>query len=251
MVSPWTASGVSATTFAVSTAIWLVVMQWASAGVGGYLAGRLRATWIGIHDDETYFRDTAHGFCVWALSTLIVAGLMSGAVTAVIGGGASAVTSIASGAAQGASQGAAQSAGGPSGGSALPLDYYVDTLFRPSDASAARSPNGGDNIRDTKTEASRILTQSLATGTMPDPDKAQLARLVANATGMSEADARTRLDQVLGQIDQAKTQAKEAADKARKASAMLSLMTFLSLLIGAFIGCVSAAFGGKLRDDYR
>src|SRR3954452_10719723 len=48
MVSPWSGSGLSATSFAVSTAIWLVVVQWLSSGVGGYLAGRLRTKWVGI-----------------------------------------------------------------------------------------------------------------------------------------------------------------------------------------------------------
>ncbi|TIN14647.1 MAG: hypothetical protein E5Y31_31880, partial [Mesorhizobium sp.] len=62
MVSPWSSSNVSVTTFAASTAAWLVVVQWLSSGVGGYLAGRLRTKWVGIHTDEVFFRDTAHGF---------------------------------------------------------------------------------------------------------------------------------------------------------------------------------------------
>src|SRR3982751_5858950 len=49
MVSPWAGSSALVTTFAVSTAIWLIVVQWLSAGVGGYLAGRLRTKWVGVH----------------------------------------------------------------------------------------------------------------------------------------------------------------------------------------------------------
>ena len=97
MASPW--SGPSATTFAVSTAIWLIVVQWLASGVGGYIAGRLRTKWNGIHTDEVAFRDTAHGFLAWALATLLVAGLLGSAVSSIVGGGASAVSSIASGAA--------------------------------------------------------------------------------------------------------------------------------------------------------
>src|SRR5690349_17076553 len=62
MVSPWSGTGPSVTTFAVSTAVWLVIVQWLSSGVGGYLAGRLRTKWVNVHTDEVYFRDTAHGF---------------------------------------------------------------------------------------------------------------------------------------------------------------------------------------------
>ena len=50
-------------------------------------------------------------------------------------------------------------------------------------------------------------------------------------------------------VEAAKTQAKEAADAARKASATLALVGALSLVIGAFIAAASAALGGRLRDD--
>ena len=48
MVSPWSNEGASVTTFAVSTAIWLIVVQWLSSAAGGYLTGRLRTKWVGI-----------------------------------------------------------------------------------------------------------------------------------------------------------------------------------------------------------
>src|ERR1700733_8324242 len=48
-ISPWPGRGVSGTTFAVTAAIWLILTQWVSAGLGGYLAGRLRTRWIGKH----------------------------------------------------------------------------------------------------------------------------------------------------------------------------------------------------------
>ena len=64
-------------TFAIGAAIWLIVMQWLSAAFGGYLAGRLRAKWIGPRTDEVLFRDTAHGLLAWALATLIVAALFT------------------------------------------------------------------------------------------------------------------------------------------------------------------------------
>lgn len=59
MISPWTNQGASVTTFAVSAAIWMIVVQWLSSALGGYMTGRLRVKWVGIHTDETFFRDTA------------------------------------------------------------------------------------------------------------------------------------------------------------------------------------------------
>ena len=87
MVSPWSNESASVTTFAVSTAIWLVIVQWLSSGLGGYLTGRLRTKWVGIHTDETFFRDTAHGFMAWALATLLVVFVLGSALSSAIGTG--------------------------------------------------------------------------------------------------------------------------------------------------------------------
>ena len=48
-----------------------MTVQVLSAALGGYVAGRLRTTWVGVHGDETHFRDTAHGLIAWAVATLI------------------------------------------------------------------------------------------------------------------------------------------------------------------------------------
>ena len=49
-----------------------IVVQVLAGAIGGYVAGRLRVLWHGVHDDEAHFRDTAHGLVAWALATLIV-----------------------------------------------------------------------------------------------------------------------------------------------------------------------------------
>jgi hypothetical protein len=69
-VSPWPSSGASVTTFTVMTAIWLIIVQWVSSGLGGYLTGRLRTKWVGVHTHEVFFRDTAHGFLAWAVAAV-------------------------------------------------------------------------------------------------------------------------------------------------------------------------------------
>ena len=76
-VEPWSFANRMPETFAIGAAIWLVIMQWLSAAFGGYLAGRLRAKWIGLRTDEVLFRDTAHGLLAWALATVVVAALFA------------------------------------------------------------------------------------------------------------------------------------------------------------------------------
>src|SRR5258708_29214328 len=71
-VSPIEARNPSVLTFALGAAIWLIVVQWIAALIGGFITGRLRVRWAGLHTHEVFFRDTAHGFLTWALSTLLV-----------------------------------------------------------------------------------------------------------------------------------------------------------------------------------
>lgn len=242
MASPWSGSGASVTTFAVSTAIWLIIVQWLSSGVGGYLAGRLRTKWVGIHTDEVYFRDTAHGFLAWALATLLVVGVLGSALSAAVGTGVQAVSTVASGAALGASAGASANAGGADNATS----YLVDSLFRPADATklATASPDG-----DAVAQASRILIASAAAGEISADDKTYLSQLVAARTGLSEADAKTRVDALVAKVEDAKVKAKQAADTARKGSATFALLGALSLVIGAFIASAAAALGGRQRDE--
>jgi hypothetical protein len=61
-VSPWTPSSTPPATFGIAAGIWLIITQWLSAGLGGYLTGRLREKWMGVRTDEVLFRDTAHRF---------------------------------------------------------------------------------------------------------------------------------------------------------------------------------------------
>ncbi|AZO48822.1 MAG: hypothetical protein EOS54_01850 [Mesorhizobium sp.] len=245
MVSPWSAAGASATTFAVSTAVWLVVVQWLSSGVGGYLTGRLRTKWVGIHTDETYFRDTAHGFLAWALATLLVAGVLGSALSAALGSGVQAVSTVAAGAATGASAGAASK-----DSSAFDsTSYYVDALFRPADLTKLVDANPQNEAAATA-QASRILLASAANGgELAADDSAYLTQLVAARTGLPQADAKARVDAMMAKVKDAKIKAQQAADTARKAGASFALLGALSMVVGAFIASVAAALGGRQRDD--
>jgi hypothetical protein len=71
-VSPWPGVGAKPTSFTIGAGLWLVVTQWLSAALGGYLTGRLRVRWHGLHTDEVMFRDTAHGLLTWATATVLM-----------------------------------------------------------------------------------------------------------------------------------------------------------------------------------
>jgi len=209
--SPWSGRAPSATTFTVMAGIWLIVMQWASSFVGGYITGRLRTRWTALHTHEVFFRDTAHGFLTWAVSTVIVA-------------------LLAIGAAYVATDATAPAAAGP-------LAYNVDTLFR------SAHPDERVSAPVVRAEAARILAVGTAKGGVPPEDRLYLANLVVDRTGIPAADAQQR-------VDIAVVQAQIAADNARKAASATSIFTALAMLIGAFIACVAAALGGQQRDEH-
>ncbi len=230
-VSPWRDAGATATTVAWMTAAWLIVVQWLASGLGGYVAGRLRTKWANIHTHEVFFRDTAHGFITWAVGTILVAGLLTSAVTSAIGGGVHAAATVASGAAQGA---ATQASGPSQAGSAL-ATYDMDLLFRSSQTS------NGITTTDARAEAARILANGLTSGDVPTTDRAFLADLVAARTGISTEDAQMRVDTAIARAKAADVKARQAADAARKAASEASIFTALSMLVGAFIACIAAA----------
>jgi hypothetical protein len=231
--SPWPGSGASAGAITALAAIWFIVVQWIASGVGGYLTGRLRTKWVGTHDHEVFFRDTAHGFVTWALATVVLAILIAAAASAAIGTGVRAGAEVGSGAAQGAASTASH---------ATVSSYDVDMLFR----SAQADP--GQSAADSRAEATRILAKGLTTGDVSAADRAYVAQMIAARTGIAQADAEKRVDDAVAQLNAAETKARQAADAARKAAATASILTALSMLIGAFIASTAAALGGKERD---
>lgn len=231
-VSPWPHSGASATTFTVMTAIWLIVVQWLSSLLGGYMTGRLRTKWVGTHTHEVFFRDTANGFVAWALATLLGAAFLASALGAVAGKGIESASSVASSAAPGVTASLSESL----------TSYDVDRLLRSagSDRDASRT--------DERAEITRILAKGLTTGEVSPEDREYLGKLVAARTGIPAQEAQKRVDDVIAAEKAAALKARQAADEARKAGATTSIFLALSMLIGAFIAAAAAALGGRLRD---
>ncbi len=248
-VSPWSDVGASAKVISAAAIVWFIFMQILASSFGGYLAGRLRTKWTGIHSDEVYFRDTAHGFLAWAVALVITAGFLATAAATMVGGTASNV------AADGSAAPGIQV-------SRRPLDpnqYFVDTLFRsdrkgadltvdslPVGTSAAPGAVGNPAVGNptdgrVRGEVALIFANAIRQGAMPPSDQAYMAQLISEQTGVTPTDAAKRVSDGFGA-------AQQAADTARKALAHASIWIFLALLIGAFCASLAATFGGRQRD---
>jgi hypothetical protein len=283
-ISPWSGEGISAKAIGYSTAGWLLFTQIAASAIGGFLAGRLRVKWAGLHTREVYFRDTAHGLLAWAVASLATAALLGSAVGSVISGGAK--TLGAAGGVLGTGAAATAAAMGPEGAQQAgnladrASGYFIDSMFRTgtnttgnssaapaapmtpaagSDAAAPVAPlaaptpaDGRELTSAQRMEVVRVFGYSLANQQLADNDKRYLGQLVARHTGLSQADAEKRVADTFAayqrNLEQAATKAKEAADAARKAAAYASLWMFLALLCGAFVASLLATYGGRLRD---
>lgn len=240
-ISPWSNSGVAAGTFKIGAGIYLVLIAVMSSAVGGYLAARLRKKWHGVSTHEAFFRDTAHGFLAWAFATLLSATVL-----------VSATSYLAAGAAAGLGGAASQSAQASN-----PSEIYVDKLFR-TDAAApstpAVAPASNANAANPASSASspnpnqihgevlRLWAASFRNDNdISVADKSYIARLVAARTGLSQADAEKRVNDVI-------LEAKTAADNARKGAVKLSFWLTAAMLFGAFAASLAAVEGGSLRD---
>lgn len=243
-VSPWENDGASGTAIGVGTIVWLLITQIIAYAVAGYVAGRLRTKWSDARGDEIYFRDTAHGFLVWALSFVVALALLGSTAASVISGTAQAGASMAQTGTVALAAGGSDDADSDEGG--WSLDYFADALLRPNEVDTS-APQG-----DVRREVSVILGRSVAQGEISQEDRQYLTRIVAQRAGISEAEAQERLDRIATQAKQAadelETKAREAADAARKAAAALALWAFASLLIGAFVASFAATVGGRARD---
>jgi hypothetical protein len=241
----------------VAAASWLLWVEVSAMLAGGYLTGRLRRRIHDATEHESDVRDGAHGVIVWAGTLLlgaIVAASGIGAAASAIGNVAGTVTTAA-----GSAAGAAASKS-----SFDPAAYFTDALFRPATpapsataATTATAPAGttpattmpAANRADATAEAGRILANGAINGSIPDGDKTYLAALVSANSGLSQADAKQRVDTVLSSIDTAKQKALDAAETARKAGIVGAFIIAASLLVAAAAAFWASALGGRHRDE--
>jgi len=251
VVSPWSDSGLSTTAFTISAGLYLIVVAMLSSTIGGYLAGRLRSRWQTVHEHERYFRDSAHGFLVWALATVAGATILGGVATHILAGASAGLAPAAGMAAQGPTS-----------------DIYVDKLLRTNPSQPNQTANGASATTNPAAESqtpaplqggqtsaaqnqpvgverasiSRILAPAMVKGgNVSDADKSYLASIVAARKGVSQQQAEQEVNQNI-------TEMKSAADTARKSTAAFALWLVVSMLAGALSASLAAIEGGNLRN---
>lgn len=218
-VSPFSGEGSSAVGMAIAAALWLIWVQVSSFLAGGYITGRLRRRVGDSTEHESDVRDGSHGLLAWALGVVVLAVFTAASIG---------VTAT----------GAAVAVGSQADTIAARSSYYVDRLLRPGDA----PPPAGTEEGDARTEIGRILARSAMGSRLSDDDKAYLARIVAARTGLQQAEAEQRIETMV-------TEAKLAADKARKFGIVAAFLAAATLLVSALAAWFAAQWGGRHRDE--
>ncbi len=236
LISPYGTEsyGKTAATLAV---FWSVVVPILSFMIGGYVAGRMRASWPDATSYETQFRDGMHGMLVWAL------GIVAAALLAFLAGGIAAHSS-------------AQVAAGAASNENATIAPAIDTMFgattpRPDEANPAGTPPGaapaiGERGAVPESEiramVARTLVAAAGTGQLTPAQKRTLGQVISERTGISQADAERR-------VDQGFKDAMQAMETARKAAVLIALVTATALMVGLLAAWFAAKNGGRHRDE--
>lgn len=259
VVSPYAYAGVSAKGAAILAAVYLALVMVASFAAGGYIAGRMRSPWRTTDETESHFRDGAHGFGVWSIGVLLGAALAASGVGAVVSAAGKATTAIAA-------AGTAGAASNPALGqlSLNPTDYAIDRLLAPAPAGASAAPEatpatpGGAQPAaaparraraDLEAPMARALAAGLTTPQLDVRDRTYLARVVADQTGLSQAEAEKRVDETYADLKAAEQKARDAAEAARKTAIIAAFLAAATLAIGCAAACAGAALGARHRDE--
>jgi hypothetical protein len=231
----------------IAAGLWLLWVQISGFMAGAYITGRLRRRIHDASEDESDFRDGAHGLMVWAVGVLVGAVLALSTLGAATNTAVNAASTVASGAA--AAVGGAVSAAGDN----PVVSSYVDRLFRRPAATAegaAQTVDEALNVTpEERSEVGRILTSSVANGEFAEDDRNYVAGLIARSTGVPQEEARARVDQIVTTAEQAEQTARDAADAARRAALIVAFLTAASLAVSAAAAYYAAGVGGRHRDQ--
>jgi hypothetical protein len=218
---------------------WSVAVPILSLLVGGYIAGRMRAARADADRDEVKLRDGMHGLLVWSLS--IVAG---GLLAFLAAGTALNTGSQVASAMSDRGQVVAPVIDSMFGANAPAQAPAPANTQAEGQAPATPGPAGRVVILDDAARAAiaRTLVAASAQDRLTPAQRSTLAQILAERTGVPQAEAERR-------VDQAYADAKEALETARQTAVLAALVTATALLVGLLAAWFAAQSGGRHRDE--
>jgi hypothetical protein len=204
----------------LGAAIWFVISALIAIYIGGWVAGKLAGV-------PTRTDGALHGFITWALATLALFYLLSTAVGALMGGAASFLESAAGIAAKGANITAP----------AMTNAFSTATGTAPQDV----RNQAGDVAKDPRFQT--VVADVMRNGQVSPQDHQALVGLVAQHQGIPQAQAETEVSHWEQELQQARSKATRAANRAAGDTARASIWTFIMLILALIVGCGGGAVG--------
>jgi hypothetical protein len=224
-IDPMQGTTPDAQTFSIAAGAWWTVSGIIAAFVGGWVAARLSGTPISVSA-------TLHGLVTWATTMLVVFYLLTSATGALIGGALNvlggAVSTVGQ-AVQAAVPQLADAAEGPMGD----LRRQIESTVRGQDNAAAQA------------QGAAAVMRVVAGRDVPPAERDQAAAIIAQQGGISQEEARNRLEQWTETYQQnaqrIQQQARETAEATARAVSRAAIYGFIALVLGA----VAGALGGR------
>ena len=226
----------SASTLSIGASVWWIGSGIVASAIGGFLAGRLSGR----------RRATAgyHGLVSWAVSTLVVAFLLSSAAGSILSGAVGTASSVLGGAEQ-AIGGAVQ----------LATRTAVPALQNGSDPLGAilgqiKSATGDQDPAALRAEAADAVRSAL-TGDAANQQQAldHASELLAKARNIPVDEAKQQIAQLRTQYQQTVAAAKQKAEAVAEAAARATSYTAFVAAIALLLGAVAAFIGGRSGEN--
>lgn len=238
----------SATGLTIIAALWITIIQWIPAALGGYVAGKYGS-------DGDGCSPILHGFLTWVISTLISASVLTSIFISIVIGTAkfAAINTAALVGLTGATAGGVISSvknekdDFKKGGEIAEMadeakDYITKHLFG---RDAKNKLDSAVSSKAVQKETERIIIKGIKTGEISEQDKESLMQTLSEEAGISAVEANKRINEGVEKMKEVKKKVEQVADKTRKAVEGLIFFLFFSLVVGAAVSCIAAIYGSK------
>ncbi len=227
-----------ASNLGINAGIWWVVSSIVALLFGGYVSAWL----AGI---ELRWDGLLHGLVTWGIAMLLTIYLLSSAVGGIIGGGFSALGSVAS-AAGSTVKDAAQPLAQAAGVSPDVIQQQTQAYLKPANPDPAAM-----TLQEAQKEVGSNLVTYAKGGADAPAAKDRVIAIMAAQQHVDHDAAAKQFDDAQAKLKQTKDQAvqtaKDAADTSAAAASKTSFAAFADLLLGA----IAAAIGGSLAVQRR
>jgi hypothetical protein len=227
-----------ASTIGITAALWWILSSCVAIGVGGFVAAWLAGV-------EIRFDGVLHGLVTWGIATLLTFWLLTSAIGGIIGGGFSALGSVASSAGSGVNEAAkplAQAAG-------------VSPDMIQQQAQAYLQPTNPDPATMSPQDAQKAIATDLPTyaggGADAAAAKERIVNIMAAQMKISHEEAAKKFDEAQTKLKQTRDRAVQAAKNAADASASAASKASFGAFIVVLLGGIAAAFGGSMAVQRR